>query len=161
MVTRKSYFKWCSQQKKNREKRGTVKHRAVNTIRNDGSNTDVTMVVPPLDKIRRDKKRKEDTTTTTAPPQPQPAITQTEWPLATEAVCSEFVTTDSAMMLSIVYAAAQAAAGEERTLTDEFLAQAIREARKGSPKQHSAALYRTTVPAVIRNWAAEARAHGC
>jgi hypothetical protein len=97
-----------------------------------------------------------DTTTTDANRQQQ-LLTESEWPLASEAVCREYPTTDSAMMLSIVHAAGEAAVSAGVNLTDAILAEALQTARAQTPKQNGPALYRKTVPAVIRNWASEAK----
>jgi hypothetical protein len=150
-VFRRSFFKFHARQKQNGKNGGRPKANPLKEIQTTGLENE---------KPKRTDTKRTDTkrTETTTPSQSQPAITQTEWPLATEAVCSEFVTTDSAMMLSIVHTAAQAAAAESLVLTDEMLAEALRDARRANPKQWSAALYLSTVPNILRNWAAEARA---
>lgn len=98
----------------------------------------------------------EPETTTTAP-QVAAQLTAAEWPESTSAVCSEFTTTDSRLMFQIIHAATQSAADEGLNLTDNILAQAIREARSKTKSQYNAVLYERTVPSVIRNWAREAK----
>lgn len=157
-VARKSYFRYCAKQKKNREKRGQGKDSASNDIRNGGQTTEPTVVPPIRDEKRREETRREHTAATAAPTMvPPPAVPTDEWPAATDAVCSEFTTTEPPVMLQIIQAAAQAAADAGLNLTDSILVEAIREARKQKPDQYSAMLYATSVPAVIRNWAREAK----
>jgi len=102
---------------------------------------------------RREEKRREETTKTT-PPRP---IMESDWPESAEFVCAEFPTTDSALMRQIIETAAREALDSGLTLTDGTLLDALKDARKASRDQYSAVLYLKTVPALLRNWAAEVK----
>lgn len=104
------------------------------------------------------------TTTTTnnnkSSKQQSPPLVESDWPLTAGAVCEEFPATDSAMLVSIIHSGVQAAVAADvaERLTDEVLAEAVRCAKRSAPKQNSSALFRKTVPEVIRNWARDAKA---
>ena len=80
-----------------------------------------------------------------------------EYPKTCQAIIGRFPSADRPMMSAIIHGAVQAYISSDdphiQPLTDGDIAEAVNLASKevGS-KQTSAGLYRTTVPAVIRNW---------
>jgi uncharacterized protein YdaU (DUF1376 family) len=80
-------------------------------------------------------------------------------------IAGRFPTADMAMMSSIIHAAMQAFISVDKPKmlapTDGDIAEAVRAASKeAGTKQTSAALYKTTVPAIVGNWAKFGKANG-
>jgi hypothetical protein len=160
-VYRKQYFSYLVHQKRNGStggrSNGKDKPLTVREMKTTGLTTGVTTGVSQEEKRREEIRREETTTTTPQSPFDAKVYAESEWPESAEFICSEFPTTDGPLVRAIITDACQCSADEGLNITDGILLQALQTARKQARDQHSAVLYRTTVPVVIRNWAREAK----
>jgi hypothetical protein len=153
---RTNFFRYLYQQKQNgmRVKRKAVplKTTEINKMSSGGVNQ-TNERTNELIELKETNERTNDNRS----PSPLP---ETDWPMTAAAVCEAYPATDSAMLVAIIHSGVQAAVAADvaERLTDEVLAEAVRCAKRSAPKQNSSALFRKTVPAVIRNWARDAKA---
>jgi|SRR5579863_9806980 len=81
------------------------------------------------------------------------------WPMTAGAIRATWPTTDDGMVMQVVHASVRTYSrlmnGDGAPLRDDQLSQAVAVATNHSHDQHSAALYKTTVPQVIESWVKE------
>lgn len=77
------------------------------------------------------------------------------WPLAAAAIRERFPTTDDGLIVEVIaLAVAKCVENDAAPITDWQMADAVRVATRSG--QHSAALYKKTIPEVVKSWIREA-----
>lgn len=147
---RTNYFRYLKRQKSNGNTggrpKGGGKPNGDSEIKTSGLTTGESQ-----EEKRRDDKRREETTSSTGGFGGEALIS--EFPMTTAAVRSYYATADPPIIHEIIQLSAHTLADLNFSgPPDLAIANAVHRAKAETPKQNSPALFRRTVPQVLRSW---------